>query len=111
VAGEVEVEERFKGCFGYTEYPGSLAGVVLRAGGEKLVYAYRGRHLRKEKTSLATATLASISCSVDWEAVSSGDWKAEVTEGHLFNPYYTLSLKQPLKASARTEVWMTMRST
>ena len=90
----LSVQEYFKGCWGITEYPENLHGVVLGIEGENnqmIEYAYRSRILQTTGVRKLWAQIPQINTQVTLEPVN-GAAAGKVVEGYLFNPYYTLKL-------------------
>ena len=89
------VTEYVKASYGFTEYPLDLHGVVLSLDGATpamLEFAYRSRSRQSVGATRATADVPQIGASLTLETAQSA-LRGAVTEGFLFNPYYTLSLE------------------
>ena len=89
------ITEYVKASYGFTEYPLDLHGVVLTLDGATpamLEFAYRSRSRQSAGATHATAGVPQIGASLTLETAQSA-LSGSVTEGFLFNPYYTLSLE------------------
>lgn len=93
---ELEIQEYFKGCYGFTEYAEDMHGIILSAEGagqkKEIVYDYSSRHVKMNGGTKVTAAIPQINTKVSLEPVKTKTISAEAAEGHLFNPYYTLTL-------------------
>jgi len=97
---ELQLREYIKGCWGYTEYPEDMHGIVLSVRGEKtesLSYEYRSRALSLKSANSATVRLPRINSELTFESLDGPVELGEAIEGHLFSPYYTLSLTRSMK--------------
>ena len=89
------VTEYIKASYGFTEYPLSLHGVILEIDGASpalLEYAYRSRSRQSTGATRVSAIVPQIGASLSLQTAQSA-LSGSITEGFLFNPYYTLSLE------------------
>ena len=86
------LRELVKGCYGFTEYPEDLRGIVLGLDGQALEYAYLSRHLHATDAKIASATVPQIGTKLELLALTPAV-HGEVIEGFVFNPFYTLALE------------------
>jgi len=111
LAGDtVMAEEYVKACYGVTEYPEDLRGVVLQVEGAQpgeLVYAYRSRTLRTAAASAVTALIPPIEARLRLHAETPRQ-EGTATEGYLFSPYFTLTLTTPLHVGEMLRTWLTI---
>lgn len=90
---EVSLTEYLKGCYGFTEYPEKMKGIVLSADDkEQLDYRYDGQKLVTEGGRAVTAAIPQISTQVELCAVNVEPESTEVGEGTLFSPFYTMKI-------------------
>lgn len=98
-----ELTEEFRGCYGKNQYPENLNGIVLHVKGaeeKELTYCYQGRALQTavsgEGEAVAKAAIPQIRTAVSLIAESCAA-RAEVLEGVLFSPFYTLKMEGTVK--------------
>jgi hypothetical protein len=94
---ELRLQEYFKGCYGFTEYPENMHGLRLGVEADtstSMEYGYSQRSLCAEPGHAAWVEIPQIQTRVSLESVSARS--ASATDGHLFSPYYTLTLEQTL---------------
>lgn len=92
---QLEVMEYFKGCYGFTEYAEDMHDIVLAVEGENdssIVYDYSARTISTKNAKSVSATIPQVNTKVSLVPVKGTALLAEVEEGHLFNPFYTLKL-------------------
>ncbi len=90
--------EYVKGCYGTTEYPEELKGIVLSADEKSLVFNYEGRYLEKEQASTVSAFIPTLETEISLVSKEGDFVNGSVEEGYLFNPYYTLCQTATLTA-------------
>lgn len=108
----ITIEEYFKGCWGFTEYPEDLADLTLFVEGEtpgQRAYQYRGVALETRRPTRVGVTVPPAGVSV---ALLPGEgFDAAVgraAEGHLFSPYYTLTLRAEIRSGATVASWIAL---
>jgi hypothetical protein len=111
-SAEVTVEEYIKACWGLTEYPEDLAPVVLEVDGaepNRRNFAYRGESITTKSCGGVRATVPPTGTKLSLEP---GDgWSSpqgKAREGHLFEPYFTLSVTASVQSSAQFSTWITL---
>ena len=98
----VTATEYVKGCWGTTEYPEEMGGIVLSAGEQTLTYRYEGRRVEDAGAVEVSATIPALETEMAL-CRRAGDFiAADAEEGYLFNPYYTL--RQTAVLSAKKEM-------
>ncbi len=105
--GRISVCELFKGCAGITEYPVDLHGVKLyfsKNPDEQINYAYRSRQLCQENPAELVAEIPQVNTIVRWSGYNTIWQEGEVSEGFLFNPYFSLELKKQITANEESAV-------
>ncbi|MEG1274522.1 MAG: hypothetical protein RSD27_02405 [Ruthenibacterium sp.] len=99
-AAVFSVTEYCKGCYGVTEYPKEMQGISLFLGecedGESICYAYEGRSLATKKQFAASAKIPALQTVLSLQPQRGAFTGAEVTEGYLFSPYFTLTVSADL---------------
>jgi hypothetical protein len=107
----LQVQEYFKGCYGVTEYPQNMQGTELAVDGDQageIVYEYRSRTLTSAHAAMVSARVKAVRSAVKLEAAQSSIC-GSVTEGYLFNPYYTLTLDYALEDGKEVQTWLKIR--
>lgn len=105
-SAELEIQEYFKGCYGFTEYAEDMHGIILSVDNDNsrfIAFEYTSRSIKADNGQKASAAIPQVNTLVSLESVSSEAQSSEVAEGHLFNPYYTLKLNYILSQKT-TEV-------
>ena len=99
--------EYCKGCWGTTEYPEEMDGIILGADQESLVYHYEGRCLTRKGGSVY-ASIPALETTIGLTPVEGDFVKCEAEEGYLFNPYYTLRQSANLTCGKgmKTALWL-----
>ncbi len=89
------IQEYVKGCYGFTEYPEDMHGILLTAKGrhtETISYDYNSRSIQVDSGEVVSADIPYINTRLSLEPVGACSLHATAEEGHLFNPYFTLKL-------------------
>ena len=89
----IELREYFKGCCGFTEYPEDLSDITMFADDKKLKFSYNAYDLEKEACQKVGAVIPRANVVAEYVADKNIKADAKVTDGYLFNPYYTFELK------------------
>ena len=105
--GEIELCEYLKGCYGFTEYPEEMRGIKLGVDGKSIDYLYKNQKLKTGGGKCAYAEIPQITtrlelCADDAEA-------AEVRDGELFIPYYTLLMHKKVNETGVTKTWLKIK--
>ncbi|MBQ8231700.1 MAG: hypothetical protein IJZ34_07225 [Lachnospiraceae bacterium] len=107
---ELQFTEYVKGCYGFTEYPENMKDIVLASdNGEKLYYGYTDKTLAAEGGKTVTVSIPQITTEVELCAVNVEPDRAEVSDGSLFSPYYTMKLHYTLKNEEEVKTCLTVR--
>jgi hypothetical protein len=110
----LELVETHRGCWGTTEYPEDMRGIILAAesGADRreLRYAYGARTLRIAAPQRVEATLPMARCQVALQPVE-GVENGEAVEGFMFQPFYTLSLGGVVNAGESLKTRLVLRAT
>ena len=99
--------EYCKGCWGTTEYPEEMGGIILGTEKENLIYRYEGRCLTAQQGSVY-ASIPALDTTVGLSPVEGDFVQCEAEEGYLFNPYYTLRQSAYLTCGKgmKTALWL-----
>jgi hypothetical protein len=95
----LSIREYVKACYGWTEYPEDMRGIVLTVSGENiesLTYDYRSRRIRTAGAAAVSAVVPQISTELRLASLDGPADLGEAREGHLFSPFYTLALEKTL---------------
>lgn len=105
--GDCEAVEYVKGCYGFIEYPEEMRGIILGVDEQKMNYTYRKQEILTENGTCAYAEIPKIGTKL--ELCSDSAKAAGVKEGHLFNPYYTLTMKYSLNEKEEITTWLKLK--
>ena len=99
--------EYCKGCWGATEYPEEMGGILLGTDQETLSYDYEGRCLTGRNCTVY-ASIPALETTIGLTPLEGEFVKSEVEEGYLFNPYYTLRQSANLTCGKgmKTALWL-----
>ncbi len=109
---EIRVREYVKGCYGVTEYPEDMKGILLSVEGAKpatLDYAYKGQTLATGVAKAVRAQIPQVRTELVLEAEGGPALQGQALEGYLFNPYYTLTLEKILTKQKETQTWLRVK--
>lgn len=111
-SAQIEIEEYFKGCWGFTEYPEDLASLSLHVVGETSEshpYVYRGQRYETVHPRSVSAEIPPLGVRVALEpAQGSVAERGSAADGHLFSPYYTLSLTARVSSETLFQSWISL---
>jgi hypothetical protein len=100
----IYIQEYFKGCYGFTEYPEDMNGILLEIESDKkefIEYKYDARDIKLDRANRVSASIEKINTKIVLEAKNQEAFSGEIIEGHLFNPFYTLKLTYKLDISTK----------
>lgn len=106
-SARVEINEYMVACYGTTEYPEDMTGILLtcekEGEAEQICYEYKCREASMEGAKEVRAVIPAIETKV---SMTAGDSEAEgyIREGYAFSPMFTLGYKKIL---AEREVFVT----
>lgn len=107
-SASLKAREYLKGCYGVTEYPEDMRGILLTVDGDQpqsLEYSYGRRELHSAHAQTVMAVIPKITTSVSLEAITPAQ-SGCVIEGLLFSPYYTLALEYALNPDKEIATWL-----
>ena len=110
-SAELELQEYVKGCYGFTEYPEDMKGIDLFVDGEKVLdYTYSNKSVSRKGAKSVGVTIPEI--TTEFSLNSDTAVSAEIKEGHLFEPYYTLKLNYTVNADTKeVRSWLQIKKT
>lgn len=103
----VELNEYMTACYGTTEYPEDMSGILLRCEGaeEKTIcYEYRCREESLMKASAVSAVIPAIETKVSMTASDTA--LGYIKEGYAFSPMFTLGYKKKITEKERFATWL-----
>lgn len=109
----IEIEEYIKGCWGLTEYPEDLGSLVLEVDGEKdgrEPFRYRGSVLTTDSPTRVAVKVppAGVKLAL-MPAKNSVALSGSAADGHLFSPYYTLTLRAKVRSAESFQSWIILK--
>lgn len=103
----VELNEYMTACYGTTEYPEDMSGILLRCEGaeEKAIsYEYRCREESLTGASAVSAVIPAIETKVSMTASDTA--LGYIKEGYAFSPMFTLGYKKKITEKERFATWL-----
>jgi hypothetical protein len=108
---DVVIQEYLKGCYGRTEYPENMHGIRLELEGDPhqvLDFDYGGHSIQARQANAARVQIPQINTGLSLAPLNGLAASASASEGHLFNPYYTLTLDYPLNPDQEVSTCLTV---
>jgi hypothetical protein len=106
---QITVDEYITGCYGTTEYPEDLTGVVLKCAGpddnQSIEYQYKCREKTVQCATRVEATIPHVDTRLSMN-VQADHASGYIREGFAFSPMYTLGIKKTLKAREELRTWL-----
>ncbi len=103
----VEINEYMVACYGTTEYPEDMNGIVLRCEGsepKELVYNYQCREESLAGAKEVSAVIPAIETKVSMGAFHGAE--GYVREGYAFSPMFTLGYKKQVSDKEVFATWL-----
>ncbi len=103
----VELNEYMTACYGTTEYPEDMSGILLRCEGaeEKAIsYEYRCREENLTGASAVSAVIPAIETKVSMTASDTA--LGYIKEGYAFSPMFTLGYKKNITDKEMFSTWL-----
>ncbi len=105
---EVYLNEYMVACYGTTEYPEDMTGIILKCEGaeEKTIeYAYRCREESLAGADAVSAVVGAIGTKV---SLTASDASAEgyIREGYAFSPMFTLGYRKKIEEKEAFTTWL-----
>lgn len=105
---DISIDEYITACYGTTEYPEDLTGVLLALVGadksESIEYAYQCREAEAENIQRVEAIIAQVDTRLSMRA--DGSAAGYFREGFSFSPMYTLGIRKIVKAKGELRTWL-----
>lgn len=104
---QVEINEYMVACYGTTEYPEDMNGIVLRCEGsepKELVYKYQCREESLAGAKEVSAVIPAIETKVSMGASEGAE--GYVREGYAFSPMFTLGYKKQVSDKEVFSTWL-----
>ncbi len=106
---DVELNEYMVACYGTTEYPEDMTGIILKCEGseEKVIpYEYKCREESLQGAAAVSAVIPAIETKVSM--TSSSDAEGYIREGYAFSPMFTLGYKKKITEKERFSTWLNL---
>lgn len=107
----VELNEYMVACYGTTEYPEDMTGIVLSAQNEsekkEIIYAYKCREEQLASAKSVTAVIDAIETKVSL-LTDKADVTGYIKEGYAFSPMFTLGYQTTLKDKEVFSTWLSL---
>ncbi len=107
----IELHEYITACYGTTEYPEDMTGIVLTAEGaegkKSIAYAYRNRTETVSAVRSLDAVIPPIETRVSFGTHE--DAEGYITEGYAFSPMFTLGLRKQLGKGEVLTSWLSLQ--
>jgi hypothetical protein len=108
-AAEVTLDEYVTGCYGTTEYPEDLTGVVLTLQGksstERIEYAYRCREALVPGIERVEALVPPVDTRLSLRT-DSAQAAGYAREGFAFSPMYTIGIQKTIPGKGELRTWL-----
>ncbi|MBP3468776.1 MAG: hypothetical protein J6K26_04590, partial [Lachnospiraceae bacterium] len=107
---DVELNEYMVACYGTTEYPEDMTGIVLKCEGndEKIiVYEYKCREESLVGADAVSAVIPPIETKVSMTA-SDNTAEGYIREGYAFSPMFTLGYKKKISDKEVFATWLNL---
>ncbi len=104
---KVEINEYMVACYGTTEYPEDMSGIVLRCEGEtakEIVYEYKCREECLENAEAVSAVIPAVETKVSLRAAEGAE--GYIREGYAFSPMFTLGYRKQVSDKEVFETWL-----
>lgn len=104
---EVEINEYMVACYGTTEYPEDMNGIILRCEGkepQEIIYEYKCREKSVPDADAVSAVIPAIETKVSMEASEGAE--GYIREGYAFSPMFTLGYKKKVSDKEVFETWL-----
>ena len=106
---EVELNEYMVACYGTTEYPEDMSGILLKCEGsetKEIVYEYRCREESLQGADAVSAVIPAIETKVSMTQTGGGE--GYIREGYAFSPMFTLGYKKKISDKEVYATWLNL---
>lgn len=110
---EITINEYITACYGTTEYPEDMTGILLSTTGAdgaeagSITYAYECRDLETADAAAATAIIPQIHTKVTMRS-DAANKVGYVKEGYAFSPMFTLGFRQQVADKEVYSTWLSL---
>ena len=105
----VTIDEYMVACYGTTEYPEDMTGIILTTGKDddtkSIDYEYKCREELVDGGNASTAVIPAIETKVSMTTDVS-DAASYIREGYAFSPMFTLGMKKTVKDKEVFSTWL-----
>lgn len=108
-AAKVEINEYMVACYGTTEYPEDMTGIVLTVEGdtaETINYEYKCREAAVAGAKEVSAVIPAIETKVSM--TTEADAEGYIREGYAFSPMFTLGYKKTVSDKEVFSTWLNL---
>ncbi len=109
---EVELNEYMVACYGTTEYPEDMNGILLTVQNEEvskeIVYAYRCREEQLADAASMSAVIDAIHTKVSLTTESGIHADGYIKEGYAFSPMFTLGCQKRMTDKEVFKTWLSL---
>ena len=106
---EAELIEYMVACYGTTEYPEDMSGILLKCEGSEeksIVYEYKCREESLDNAEAVSAVIPAIETKVSM--TQSGGGEGYIREGYAFSPMFTLGYKKKISEREVYATWLNL---
>ena len=106
---EAELNEYMVACYGTTEYPEDMSGILLKCEGSEeksIVYEYKCREESLDNAEAVSAVIPAIETKVSM--TQSGGGEGYIREGYAFSPMFTLGYKKKISEREVYATWLNL---
>ena len=106
---EAELNEYMVACYGTTEYPEDMTGIILKcegAGEKTILYEYKCREESLDGAQAVSAVVPAIGTRVS--LTQTGGAQGYVREGYAFSPMFTLGYKKKVSDKEVFATWLNL---
>ncbi len=106
---QVELNEYMVACYGTTEYPEDMSGILLKCEGAQektILYEYKCREESLEGAEAVSAVIPAIKTKTSM--TQSGGGTGYVREGYAFSPMFTLGYKKVVSDKEVFATWLNL---
>lgn len=105
---KIEIIDYITACYGTTEYPEDMTGIVLQAINssqtKKIIYQYKNREEELDNIFNVEATIPYIDTKISLKG--NNDCIGFIKEGYAFSPMFTLGIKKTIKEKEVFTTWL-----
>ena len=103
---EIFLDEYITACYGTTEYPEDMTGIILKVDDQQIDYAYKCRDAKQEGAKEVSAIVPAIDTRVSM--TPSDKALGYIEEGYAFSPMFKLGFKKQIKEKEVFATWLSL---